>query len=85
MLLKPVHSAVKTAVMHLNISADTQLAAAHSICSTMTTVTALLTGTWKRQDETKEQDTWTQLAACSNETGNMIAVMSMVSSVEIHS
>ena len=50
----------------------------------MTTVTKLLTGTWKRQGETNEQDTCTQLAACSDETSNMIAVLSMVSSVEIH-
>ena len=84
MLLKPVLSAVKTAVMHLNMSVNTQLAAAHSMCGTMTTVTKLLTGTWKRQGETNEQDTCTQLAACSDETSNMVAVLSMVSSVEIH-
>lgn len=41
MLLKPVHTAVKTAVMHLNMSDGTELAAAHSICSTVTTVTNL--------------------------------------------
>ena len=83
-LLKPVHTAVKTAVMHLNMFVDTQLAAAHSICGTMTTVMKVLTGTWKRQGGAIEHDTCIQHAACSDETGNMIASLSLVHSVEIH-
>jgi len=47
MLLKPVHGAVKTAVMYVDKSVNTQLAAVHSVCGTTTTVTKLLTGTWK--------------------------------------
>ncbi len=33
--------------MYADKSVNTQLAAVHSVCGTMTTVTKLLTGTWK--------------------------------------
>ncbi len=38
----------------------------------------------ERQDEANDQDACTQLAACSDETGNMIAVLSMVSAMAEH-
>ncbi len=38
----------------------------------------------ERQGERNEQDTCTQLAAYGDETGSMIAVLSMVSSVGFH-
>jgi len=41
-------------------------------------------GHMERQDEANDQDACTQLAACSDETGNMIAVLSMVSAMAEH-